>query len=199
MTENSYVEFYKRDSLLDLYKGEYAALYDAYAPPSQTYEQLHLHFGLANEYAVFACLSSDNRIHLFHRLARHTTPLGITPSACEEQVVAIQGDLTGVGANYVTVPRIFFSAMDVTNIPTADDIHKGLKEDTTCLQLAAQVGDSGYRVVTRRAMLVPPPYAPALFKALARTGSISPRFLWSVARRILKINAPIRSCRAVCL
>jgi hypothetical protein len=189
---NSYVEFYERDSLVDPHGGDYSALYDAFASSTQTYQELHQHFGLANDYAVFAILGSNNCIYLFHRLARHTTPLGVPRSTAENRVVAIQGNLTSVGANYVTVPTVFFSAIDATGVPTADDINTGLDNDTAQEQLATQAG--GDRVITRRAMLVPPPYVPAFFKRLAR-GPITPRSLWDLAERIQQRRSVSVSCR----
>jgi hypothetical protein len=150
-------------------------------------------FGMVDDNSVFVCLGEDNLVYLFHRLARHTSSLGVSTSASDNQVIAIQGDVTPRGANYVTVPEAFFNTVDVADVPTTEIITMGFADDPACQQLPSQ--PEGDRFSTRRAMLVPPPYVSALFTGWAG-GPISPRFLWSIAERIQNHSTHSASCRA---
>jgi hypothetical protein len=193
MAAHSYAEFYGRSNLVDPYGGDYLAVYKAYEPPGPPdSRELLQKFGMVDDYSVFVCLGEDNLVHLFHRLAHHTSSLGVSTSASDNRVIAIQGDVTLVGANHVTVPEAFFNTVDVADVPMAESITTGFTDNPACQQLPSQ--PEGDRFSTRRAMLVPPPYVSALFAGWAG-GPISPRCLWSIAE--VAHNSPTHSvsCR----
>jgi hypothetical protein len=190
---HSYADFYGRSSLVDPHGGDYVAVFKAYKPPGPPdAQELLQKFSLVNDCSVFVCLGRDHQVHVFHRLARHTTPLGVHSSASDNQVIAIQGDVTPVGANFVTVTEAFFSTIDAVNIPTAENVTIRFANDLTRQQLTAQTG--GARFSTRRAMLVPPPYVPMLFAKWAG-GPISPRCFWSIAELVQNHPTFSVSCR----
>jgi hypothetical protein len=82
MAAHSHAEFYGRSNLVELYGGDYLALYKAYEPPGPPDSQELLQkFGLADDCSVFVCLGEDNLVHVFHR----TQPHWVSP--CRQSVI----------------------------------------------------------------------------------------------------------------
>jgi hypothetical protein len=126
--------------------------------------------------------------------AHFRTPLGLPTSANNNKYVALRGEITGGGGNYVSIAESFFAEVLVPKFRSATDISTAFASAAATQLDSSMIGDPGVTdVATRRAMWVPPAYIPQLFTLLA-SGPITPRILWTLAETVLADPLQAVSC-----
>jgi hypothetical protein len=194
MEARSYQEFYSRP-VNDPFGGDYSTLFTSFMPPGPpTAGELRESFGLPGDCSVFAFLNLDGRVNLAHRMAHFRTPLGLPTSANNNKYVALRGEITGGGGNYVSIAKSFFAEVLVPNVRSTTDISTAFASAAATQLDSSMIGDPGVTdVATRWAMWVPPAYIPQLFALLA-SGPITPRLLWTLAETVLADPLQAVSC-----
>jgi hypothetical protein len=123
MAFRSYREFYGRAGRPDSFGGDYSAFFASYTPPAAPNAVALLpSFGTAHDLAVLAYLGVDNAVYLAHRLALFTVPFGHPASINDGKVIAIRGEITEGGANYLHLANHFFESVVVLDVSAATDV-----------------------------------------------------------------------------
>jgi hypothetical protein len=149
----SYQEFYSRLAN-DPFGGDYSTLF---TPGPPTAGELRESFGSPGDCSVFVFLNSDGRVNLAHRMARFHTPLSFPTSANNNKYVALRGEITGSGGNYVSIAESFFAEVLVPNVRSATNISTAFAFAAAIQLDSSTIGNAGMTdVATRRAMWVPP-------------------------------------------
>lgn len=184
----------------DYYGGDYTAICAAFeatataagVPPLDPAHLLTNSSTGIDQMGVFVLLSDDDRVHVLHRLYRHSVPLGVPVSPFDGLTFATLDDVTELGPSTVLVPAdIFHRTVQLQGVRTAAGIDAALVANPGVAQLAAAVAadpDTG-DVRTRLGMYVPPAYAPAILRAASSPTGLTPVRLWTEVVALLRATA----------
>jgi hypothetical protein len=76
-------------------------------------------------------------------MAHFRTPLGLPTSANSNKYVALQGEITGGGGNYVSIAESFYAEVLVPNVCSATDISTAFASAVTTQLDSSTISDPG--------------------------------------------------------